>query len=135
MIVSQVAGESLSIAQQRSKVVWSEARLATQGMLDDRGREGENSATGLRARIYTGAIATAGQLQPPFMGTLADLARLLLSCLGLTLQARTRAREIQDIMHLHGLEGSRTSNLEKEGRPGVEERDHQTATSGGLSEI
>lgn len=42
MIVSQFAGESLSIAQQRSKVVWSEARLATQGMLDDRGREGEN---------------------------------------------------------------------------------------------
>jgi hypothetical protein len=42
VILSQFTGESLSIAQQRSKVVWSEARLATQGMLDDRGQEGEN---------------------------------------------------------------------------------------------
>lgn len=93
VIVSQFAGESLSIAQQRSKVVWSEARLATQGMLDDRGREGENFRHRLVSKNVYRLMGTARQLQPPSIRTLADLARLPLSLLGPTLQARIRARE------------------------------------------
>lgn len=44
-----LTGDDAVALQQRSKVVWSEARLATQGTLADRGEEGELFFLGLLA--------------------------------------------------------------------------------------